>query len=320
MERVWKLTSDPSFMKRFTSDQNFLNAVYPERLDVARNIKILSGEDKADSGAVVPLPFGFNAQTHVEVERLPFWTEQFANLKILHFTEKKGWQCPEQYERPSKAPKAHCNKKEEQCFCQEGYRWWRALRQAKSMVAANPTATVSLADNKEQGGSSTQCVNSDFRAVHKVSVWTMLTDNPEYIKSALKLGRGIKQHTTTPLDMIVMELKTKPLPGEVWKRLSAVGFTKCTVEPIHPTELAKTRRDLREKFAVLRIWDMPIYDTLLFLDADTLVRGSLDELLSMNLRGKPVGVSQLALKPLCLIIMSTRCDQRYPRRKVGRFV
>ena len=290
-------------MKRFGSDQIFLNEVYPERMDVARNLKILSGEDKADSGAVLPLPFSANAQTHVEVQQPPFWELQLPKVVTLHFTEKKGWQCPERYNRASDPPKTKCNKKEELCFCQEGYRWWSALRQAEKLVltdnssidvsssSASKKSPAPRAGPQTQVGLSPLCVNTDFRPEHKVSVWTMLSDNPAYIKSALKLGRGVKRHTTTSVDMVVMELATKPLPRKMWEELTAAGFMRCTVQPIHPGSVT-TRGDLKEKFAVLGIWGMTFYNTLLFLDADTLVQGPLDELLAMDLLGKPVGVTK----------------------------
>ena len=44
------------------------------------------------------------------------------------------------------------------------------------------------------------CLNADFQPVHKLSIWTMLNDNPQYVQGAIKLGRAIKRHTTTPQD------------------------------------------------------------------------------------------------------------------------
>lgn len=137
------------------------------------------------------------------------------------------------------------------------------------------------------------CLNEDFKPVHKVSVWTMLNDNPQYVQGAIKLGRAVNQHTTkTPHDLVVMELEHKPLSEESWKGLSAVGFRRCVVSPIPPPNPEKTRKDLREKFAVLHIWAMEVYDRVVFVDADTYPRASIDHLFAMSLEGKPIGVTK----------------------------
>lgn len=141
---------------------------------------------------------------------------------------------------------------------------------------------------------SHQCLNEDFKPTNKVSVWTMLNDNPSYVLSALKLGRALKKHTKSiDFDLVVMTLKSKPLSDESMKQLTEVGFTNCVVESIRPTHVeGKTRGDLTEKFGVLRVFSMTIYDTVLFLDADTFVNGPLDDLLKMDLQGKTIGVTK----------------------------
>jgi hypothetical protein len=136
------------------------------------------------------------------------------------------------------------------------------------------------------------CLNKDFQPQHKVSVWTMLNDNMSYVRGAVKMGKGVRAHTKTPLDLVVMELESKPLSEEAWKELAQVGFQKCSVGSIPPPDAAKTRQDLREKFAVLHVWAMEVYDTVLFLDADTFVQNSVDDLIHMDLKGKPLGVTK----------------------------
>lgn len=138
------------------------------------------------------------------------------------------------------------------------------------------------------------CLNNDFRYTHKTSVWTMLNDNPAYVESALKLGKALKKHTTdTDFDLVVMTLKSKPLSEESMKKLTEVGFVNCVVGSIRPTRLeGRTRGDLQEKFGVLRVFAMTIYDTVLFLDADTFVNGPIDDLLRMDLQGKTIGVTK----------------------------
>ena len=145
-----------------------------------------------------------------------------------------------------------------------------------------------------QSTRSHHCINSDFQPTHKTSVWTMLNDNPAYIKSALKLGRALKKHTTkTDFDLVVMTLKNKPLSQESMSQLAQIGYTNCIIDPIRPTHLeGKTRKDLQEKFGVLHVFSMTVYDTVLFMDADTFVKGPIDDLLSMDLHGKTIGVTK----------------------------
>jgi len=45
-----------------------------------------------------------------------------------------------------------------------------------------------------------QCTNDDFKAENKVGVWTMLNDNMDNVKGEIKLGKGVREHTKTPLD------------------------------------------------------------------------------------------------------------------------
>lgn len=146
MERVFNLTKDPSFMKRFGSDQDFLNNVYPERLNNTLNNEIVALDTQesrggapdvphtlAQHGAVVPLSWEFNAQTHVEVQKSEFWEERRPTVRILHFTEKKGWQCERRYDPPpplSEMPQP-CTKEIPICYCREAYLYWTALRQAE---------------------------------------------------------------------------------------------------------------------------------------------------------------------------------------------
>mmetsp|Transcript_17360 Transcript_17360/g.32911 ORF Transcript_17360/g.32911 Transcript_17360/m.32911 type:complete len:355 (+) Transcript_17360:184-1248(+) len=134
------------------------------------------------------------------------------------------------------------------------------------------------------------CLNPDFQPEHKVGIWTMLNDNMSYTLGAAKMGRGVNRHTQTPHDLIVMEIESKPLGPEHWAKLSQIGFKRCVVQSIPPPQ--QTRPDLKEKFAVLHVWAMTVYDTVLFIDADTFVQNSLDDLINMDLNGKTIGVTK----------------------------
>ena len=139
---------------------------------------------------------------------------------------------------------------------------------------------------------SHHCINNDFSPEQKVGIWTMLSDNPDYVKGAVKLGKQIRKHTTTPHDLIVMEVESKPIGKENWETLSSVGFKRCVVKSIPPPKPEKVRWNLKEKFGVLHVWAMSVYDTILFIDADTFVQNSLDSLIHMDLEGKTIGVTK----------------------------
>eukprot|EP00814_Leptocylindrus_danicus_P013934 CAMPEP_0116015174 /NCGR_PEP_ID=MMETSP0321-20121206/6685_1 /TAXON_ID=163516 /ORGANISM="Leptocylindrus danicus var. danicus, Strain B650" /LENGTH=374 /DNA_ID=CAMNT_0003484905 /DNA_START=111 /DNA_END=1235 /DNA_ORIENTATION=- len=137
MNRVYKLTSDPEFMRKFESDQIFTNTVYPYRINGKINERLIRGEkvDRSDLGLIAHLPFGYNAQTHLEFQRPEFWDEQHDEIKIIHYTQKKGWQCPETYSAPDPVPMSarKCNHQTDaNCACREGYRWYQYLKKAKT--------------------------------------------------------------------------------------------------------------------------------------------------------------------------------------------
>lgn len=156
MNRVYQLTKDESFMKRFGSDQIFLNAVYPDRVNLKKNeLLVEEGFDLLDGngnnsnhyehwGNVANLGWRYNVQTHVEVQLPNFWEEHFSGMKIIHYTAKKGWQCPEQYgSSPAKEDMVSLEKctnktearfSSELCFCGLGYLWWDALKLAEKMA------------------------------------------------------------------------------------------------------------------------------------------------------------------------------------------
>jgi hypothetical protein len=138
MNRVYALTKDKSFMKRFESDQIFTNTVYPYRNDVKLNEKLMNGEsvdvDPEELGEIAHLPWEYNAQTHLEYQRPSFWDPRVDELKIIHFTQKKGWQCQQRYDEPEaldlKRPPTNDCKMDTDCACHEGYRWYQYLKKA----------------------------------------------------------------------------------------------------------------------------------------------------------------------------------------------
>lgn len=139
MTRVYQLTRNETFMTRFESDQIFINTVYPDRTNRELNEKILNAENdeaaleqlRVHFGQVAHLPWKYNAQTHVEFQLPEFWDEHLPDVKILHYTQKKGWQCPQTYEKPKGRNVGKCNPKTDiDCACREGYRWHIYLKKA----------------------------------------------------------------------------------------------------------------------------------------------------------------------------------------------
>jgi hypothetical protein len=138
MNRVFQLSRDETFMKRFSSDQEFLNNVYPDRMNKEINQEIIAGNlENANKGKVAYLPWDYNAQTHTEVEIPHWWKSHRSNVKIIHFTQKKGWQCPERHEEPipwDQMP-SPCKKEEPICYCRNAHLYWNSLDEAKELAS-----------------------------------------------------------------------------------------------------------------------------------------------------------------------------------------
>lgn len=76
--------------------------------------------------------------SHVEVLQPHVWAEVMPKLHAIHFTTRKGWGCPERYERPAwtidsakpcprTGPWVDGVRSAELCYCSVGYLWWRAM-------------------------------------------------------------------------------------------------------------------------------------------------------------------------------------------------
>ena len=123
----------------------------------------------------------------------------------------------------------------------------------------------------------------------------MLTDDPHYVLSALKLGHSLRAHTTdTRFDMVAMELTTKPLDSAAWVCLREMGWQRCVVDRIKPLdEIAIRMYEPRflDQFTKLHLWNMTMYDTLLYLDSDTLTLRSISHLLHRKLGNKSIAAA-----------------------------
>lgn len=137
------------------------------------------------------------------------------------------------------------------------------------------------------------CQNKDFSPEHKKAVWTMLTDDANYVLSALKMAHALRLHTTTEqFDMVVMELASKPLDSTAWRCLQEMGWKRCVVDRIGPLQEGSSRAyRYVDQFTKLNLWGMTMYHTLVYLDADTMVLRSISHLLNSNLGNHSIGVS-----------------------------
>jgi Glycosyl transferase family 8 len=167
---------------------------------------------------------------------------------------------------------------------------YRGSTEDNGLSVGGMIAKSNTVASKPKSGGVHHCLNEDFKPKENISVWTMLNDNKDYVKGAIKIGRSIGAKTKTPVDLVVMELQHKPLTAEEWVDLRAVGWQRCTVVSIPAPQ--RTRPDLKEKFAVLHVWAMTVYDTVVFLDADTYPQNSIDSLIHMDLQGKTIGVTK----------------------------
>lgn len=136
------------------------------------------------------------------------------------------------------------------------------------------------------------CSNADFVPSQKISVWTMLTDGSDYTEGAFKLGASVQRFTSIALDLVVMELSSKPLSNNAWLRLRNAGWQKCVVDRIAPLDEKGTFGRFRDQFTKLHAWGMTMYNTLLYLDSDTLVLHPIDGLLQTDLGEKRIGVAR----------------------------
>ena len=151
--------------------------------------------------------------------------------------------------------------------------------------AQNNTAAPRAAGRADAFGvfDDTPCLNSDFRPEFERSVWTMVTEGEAYVQGAEKLGVSVLSNTRAPLDLVVLELKSKPLSTRDWARLRSVGWKRCTVHRIAPTDEESTYSRFRDQFSKLHLWGMVGYKTVVYLDADTLVVQAIDPIFEIEM-------------------------------------
>lgn len=142
---------------------------------------------------------------------------------------------------------------------------------------------------------SSPCNNNDFTPTHKKAVWTMLTDDAHYVNSTLKLGHSLRKHTTdTQFDMVFLELSSKPLGQNAHHCLRKVGWQRCVVHRVVPLDEVSIRMyepRFLDQFSKLHLWSMTMYDTLVYIDSDTITLHSIRHLLDHNMRNKSIAAA-----------------------------
>ena len=118
---------------------------------------------------------------------------------------------------------------------------------------------------------------------NKKSIWTFLTDGDGYHKSAVKLIKSIKNHTSVhDYDTIVLEIKEKPLKESVKELLSSNGWQICQVDRIAPRDESGTFGRFRDQFTKLILLNFTEYEAVYYFDSDTLVIGNIDLFLNTH--------------------------------------
>eukprot|EP01083_Nonionella_stella_P086815 241366_1 len=142
----------------------------------------------------------------------------------------------------------------------------------------------------------TACQNEVY-AAHSISIWTLVIngDGATHMSvSALKLGRTIRRHTTIAADLMLMELDSKPLSRTVKTEFLDAGWKICTV----PKVLEHEEGCYKDVYTKMNLWSMTAFQTVVYIDADAMVVGNIDSLLSINLTREDQTFSIAAVRDL----------------------
>lgn len=199
--------------------------------------------------------FEHNANLLAYSRKREHWNKFSDKLAVVHYTIEKPWACPDEYREP--------------CM------WWQQVY--TEVAGANP------------------CQNLDFEATHHSAVVTLNTGPTKhmnaYVDGTILLGLSVRRHTTVPVDLVLMEIISKPLPDEVWAKLESVGWKKCVVSRIEPPQTPIPQ--FLDQFTKLHIWGLSSYDSLVYMDSDAFVVSDMDGLLSMELGvGSMIGAAR----------------------------
>ena len=230
------------------SEQGFLNKVYP-----------------AENAARLELVDGANLAVMTAFKHT--WDRAFPNIRLLHYTMSKPWDCKWPYTRVC-AP-------------------WLAREAALDSPAPSWCATVASVRSAVEPALRISYPCDELIAVDSAVV-TMLTDElkdgkytfsiSKYVRGALALGWSLRRHITKPMHKLLLVREGVELPDVAKAQLRAVGWILGSVPGITPPRLPTFER-FRSQFSKLALFGLAEYKSLLYLDADTLAVGPLDRLL-----------------------------------------
>jgi glycogenin glucosyltransferase len=200
--------------------------------------------------------FAYNANLIVYEKRRDHWDKYADELTVIHYTIRKPWSCSTKFMEICKF-------------------WLRAFYQ------------------ELRGG--TPCQNAEFSPKEKLAIVSMNTGPghllyAHYLNSTLNLALSIRRLTKTPVDMVLMELLSNPIPSEDWKLLRDVGWKRCVVPRLDPAR--RSYRRYFEQFTKLHMWAMTDYESIVYLDLDVFATGPMDNLLGMKLGEYKIGATR----------------------------
>jgi lipopolysaccharide biosynthesis glycosyltransferase len=108
------------------------------------------------------------------------------------------------------------------------------------------------------------------------------TRHSDYTYGAAVLLKSLQHHITRDyVDYILLETPLRPIAEMDRAYLKRLGWNICTVTPIEPKHYNFGR--FVDQFAKLHLWSFVQYETVIYLDSDTLVVGNLDSLVDSKL-------------------------------------
>jgi len=126
----------------------------------------------------------------------------------------------------------------------------------------------------------TSCLNQ-ITHENEISVWTLLTDNSNYAKSAVKLLKSIELNSKfIKFDKFILELKEKQLKPEIKAFIvNNSNWKICQVDKIPPRDEPNTFPRFRDQFTKLILWNMTEFRSVVYFDSDTFVINNIEPLL-----------------------------------------
>jgi alpha-N-acetylglucosamine transferase len=109
---------------------------------------------------------------------------------------------------------------------------------------------------------------------HNKSIWTMVSEGSGYLLSSLKLIKSIRLNTKRrDYDTFLLEIAEKRLNETTRRLVKQAGWRICTVDgiPLRKGTRNGTIDRFVDQFSKLRLWNFVELESILYLDADTLV-------------------------------------------------